>query len=226
MDAGLDTNDVGVRVAADAFAYDSHRRLECKTSECPGGLRAVTLPGSSDHPVRRARSVAEAHQASGSPTLHQAEPRLPRDVIRCAPIGAPAEARGNRTVRGARSRTSSDPAPIRTVRGFATCGGSPSQRTGVLREQERRRLRGRRQHLLRGQGRRGGHRLRHPAEVATAGRDFVRAYAYTGLDPENENQRQFHRSWAASATRSSARTSASTATGASRRTWTSSSWWT
>jgi uncharacterized LabA/DUF88 family protein len=27
---------------------------------------------------------------------------------------------------------------------------------------------------------------------ATAGRDFVRAYAYTGLDPENENQRQFH----------------------------------
>jgi uncharacterized LabA/DUF88 family protein len=25
-----------------------------------------------------------------------------------------------------------------------------------------------------------------------AGRDFVRAYAYTGLDPENENQRQFH----------------------------------
>ena len=27
---------------------------------------------------------------------------------------------------------------------------------------------------------------------ATAGRDFVRAYAYTGLDPENENQRNFH----------------------------------
>ena len=28
---------------------------------------------------------------------------------------------------------------------------------------------------------------------ATAGRDFVRAYAYTGLDPENENQcRQLH----------------------------------
>jgi uncharacterized LabA/DUF88 family protein len=27
---------------------------------------------------------------------------------------------------------------------------------------------------------------------ATAGRDFVRAYAYTGLDPENENQRKFH----------------------------------
>ncbi|MBA3307246.1 MAG: NYN domain-containing protein [Chloroflexi bacterium] len=27
---------------------------------------------------------------------------------------------------------------------------------------------------------------------ATAGRDMVRAYAYTGLDPENENQRQFH----------------------------------
>jgi uncharacterized LabA/DUF88 family protein len=26
---------------------------------------------------------------------------------------------------------------------------------------------------------------------ATAGRDFIRAYAYTGLDPENENQRQF-----------------------------------
>ncbi len=26
---------------------------------------------------------------------------------------------------------------------------------------------------------------------ATAGRDFVRAYAYTGLDPDNENQRQF-----------------------------------
>ena len=29
-------------------------------------------------------------------------------------------------------------------------------------------------------------------KTATAGRDFVRAYAYTGLDPENENQRQFH----------------------------------
>lgn len=29
-------------------------------------------------------------------------------------------------------------------------------------------------------------------QSATAGRDFVRAYAYTGLDPENENQRQFH----------------------------------
>jgi uncharacterized LabA/DUF88 family protein len=29
-------------------------------------------------------------------------------------------------------------------------------------------------------------------KAATAGRDFVRAYAYTGLDPENENQRQFH----------------------------------
>jgi uncharacterized LabA/DUF88 family protein len=27
---------------------------------------------------------------------------------------------------------------------------------------------------------------------ATAGRDFVRAYAYTGLDPENENQRNVH----------------------------------
>jgi uncharacterized LabA/DUF88 family protein len=27
---------------------------------------------------------------------------------------------------------------------------------------------------------------------ATAGRDLVRAYAYTGLDPDNENQRQFH----------------------------------
>jgi uncharacterized LabA/DUF88 family protein len=27
---------------------------------------------------------------------------------------------------------------------------------------------------------------------AVAGRDFVRAYAYTGLDPDNENQRQFH----------------------------------
>ena len=26
---------------------------------------------------------------------------------------------------------------------------------------------------------------------ATTGRDFIRAYAYTGLDPENENQRQF-----------------------------------
>src|SRR5690242_345526 len=29
-------------------------------------------------------------------------------------------------------------------------------------------------------------------KAATAGRDFVRAYAYTGLDPENDNQRQFH----------------------------------
>jgi len=29
-------------------------------------------------------------------------------------------------------------------------------------------------------------------KTAIAGRDFVRAYAYTGLDPENENQRQFH----------------------------------
>jgi uncharacterized LabA/DUF88 family protein len=27
---------------------------------------------------------------------------------------------------------------------------------------------------------------------ATSGRDFVRAYAYTGLDPENDNQRNFH----------------------------------
>ncbi|MFI5253962.1 MAG: NYN domain-containing protein [Candidatus Limnocylindrales bacterium] len=29
-------------------------------------------------------------------------------------------------------------------------------------------------------------------KTASAGRDFVRAYAYTGLDPENDNQRQFH----------------------------------
>jgi uncharacterized LabA/DUF88 family protein len=29
-------------------------------------------------------------------------------------------------------------------------------------------------------------------KAAVAGRDFVRAYAYTGLDPENENQRNFH----------------------------------
>ena len=29
-------------------------------------------------------------------------------------------------------------------------------------------------------------------KAASAGRDLVRAYAYTGLDPENENQRQFH----------------------------------
>ena len=29
-------------------------------------------------------------------------------------------------------------------------------------------------------------------KAATAGRDFVRAYAYTGLDPDNDNQRQFH----------------------------------
>jgi uncharacterized LabA/DUF88 family protein len=29
-------------------------------------------------------------------------------------------------------------------------------------------------------------------KTASAGRDLVRAYAYTGLDPENENQRQFH----------------------------------
>jgi uncharacterized LabA/DUF88 family protein len=27
---------------------------------------------------------------------------------------------------------------------------------------------------------------------AVSGRDFVRAYAYTGLDPDNENQRNFH----------------------------------
>ena len=59
---------------------------------------------------------------------------------------------------------------------------------------------------------------------ATAGRDFVRAYAYTGLDPDNENQRNFHQFLArAPATRSSARTSASTATARSRRTSTSSS---
>ncbi len=29
-------------------------------------------------------------------------------------------------------------------------------------------------------------------KAASVGRDLVRAYAYTGLDPENENQRQFH----------------------------------
>ena len=29
-------------------------------------------------------------------------------------------------------------------------------------------------------------------QATTAGRDFVRAYAYTGLDPDNENQRNFH----------------------------------
>ena len=29
-------------------------------------------------------------------------------------------------------------------------------------------------------------------KAAIAGRDFVRAYAYTGLDPDNENQRNFH----------------------------------
>ncbi|MBX3028561.1 MAG: NYN domain-containing protein [Chloroflexi bacterium] len=29
-------------------------------------------------------------------------------------------------------------------------------------------------------------------KASTANRDFVRAYAYTGLDPDNENQRQFH----------------------------------
>ena len=58
---------------------------------------------------------------------------------------------------------------------------------------------------------------------ATAGRDFVRAYAYTGLDPDNENQRNFHRSSRGTSTRSSARTSASTATARSRRTSTSSS---
>ncbi|MGC8634048.1 MAG: NYN domain-containing protein [Candidatus Limnocylindrales bacterium] len=29
-------------------------------------------------------------------------------------------------------------------------------------------------------------------KAASAGRDLVRAYAYTGLDPDNENQRQFH----------------------------------
>ena len=59
---------------------------------------------------------------------------------------------------------------------------------------------------------------------ATAGRDFVRAYAYTGLDPDNENQRNFHDFLAPQpATRSSARTSASTATARSRPTSTSSS---
>ena len=60
-------------------------------------------------------------------------------------------------------------------------------------------------------------------KAACAGRDLVRAYAYTGLDPDNENQRNFHDFLAAAATRSSARTSASTATGRSRRTSTSSS---
>ena len=29
-------------------------------------------------------------------------------------------------------------------------------------------------------------------KASSAGRDLVRAYAYTGLDPENENQRNFH----------------------------------
>src|SRR5687768_11104160 len=29
-------------------------------------------------------------------------------------------------------------------------------------------------------------------KAATVGRDLVRAYAYTGLDPDNENQRNFH----------------------------------
>ena len=59
-------------------------------------------------------------------------------------------------------------------------------------------------------------------KAAIAGRDFVRAYAYTGLDPDNENQRNFHSFLRGTATRSSARTSASTATARSRRTSTSS----
>ena len=29
-------------------------------------------------------------------------------------------------------------------------------------------------------------------KASSAGRDLVRAYAYTGLDPDNENQRNFH----------------------------------
>jgi uncharacterized LabA/DUF88 family protein len=58
---------------------------------------------------------------------------------------------------------------------------------------------------------------------AGAGRDLVRAYAYTGLDPENENQRNFHDFLRRHGYRSSARTSASTATGRSRQTSTSSS---
>ena len=37
--------------------------------------------------------------------------------------------------------------------------------------------------------------IRHAAEVGHRGRDLVRAYAYTGLDPDNENQ-QLHSSGA------------------------------
>ena len=90
--------------------------------------------------------------------------------------------------------------------------------------QERRRLRGRGEHLLCGQGGRRGHRLRHAAQVGHRRARFRPRVRLHGARPGQREPAQLPRLPArATATRSSARTSASTATARSRRTSTSSS---
>jgi len=58
-------------------------------------------------------------------------------------------------------------------------------------------------------------------KAAVGSRDFVRAYAYTGLDPENENQRNFHAFLARHDYKVVSKDIASTETARSRPTWTS-----
>ncbi len=75
-----------------------------------------SFPGSCDHPVRRARSVAEAHQASGSPTLDQAEPRLPGTSSGALHRSAHRKPQRHACVRGIPPSRSSSPASDRSAR--------------------------------------------------------------------------------------------------------------
>ena len=79
---GRTRTTLGVHVATDAFAYDSHRRLECKTSERPGACAgsdpsrdpAITrcgALGASPRPIRRAGRQPWIRRSRGCPGRHQ-----------------------------------------------------------------------------------------------------------------------------------------------------------
>ena len=220
------------------------RTRACSSPKCDASSRAARCSSS----VRRlspAATWARSTSWSSRPD-HDAD-----RVTECAPGGAPPlrEQQGLLDGRGRRALRSRGPRPPRARRVRPRRANAPAARRGGRcrppaepsapggREgpdrpnhhrshcgQERRRLRGRGEHLLRGQGGRRGYRLRHAAEVGHRRTRFrPRVCLYRARPGQREPAQLPPVPRAATSTRSSARTSASTATARSRRTSTSSS---
>ena len=139
----------------------------------PAALGHRGRHGRHDRPARGGPRVRQGRRGRLAPQRVAAlgpQQGLRRTWRRC-PRRTPRSARAGsatiswmpvRAMRRVTSRPCGRESPIAKA-GFPATG---TERTGDLREQERRSLRRRGEHLLRGQGGRRGHRLRHAAEDA------------------------------------------------------------